>query len=76
MSTYNFNHKSERIPRRFCLTPVVLPVGSASAAGAAGSFNLLPLESDPISSVSGSNHDWSHLGLTIHGYTMNKTVGS
>ena len=35
--------KSERIPRRFCLTPVVLPVGSASAARAAGSFNLLEI---------------------------------
>jgi hypothetical protein len=30
------NRISERIPRRFCLPPVVLPVGSASAARAAG----------------------------------------
>ncbi len=30
------NRNSERIPRRFCLTAVVLPVGSASAARAAG----------------------------------------
>ena len=30
------NRNSERIPRRFCLTAVVLPVGSASAAQAAG----------------------------------------
>jgi hypothetical protein len=33
------NRKSECIPRRFCLTPVVQPVGSASAARVAASFN-------------------------------------
>jgi hypothetical protein len=36
MTQKDLNLKSERIPRRFCLTAVVLPVGSASAAQAAG----------------------------------------
>ena len=34
------NRNSERIPRRFRLTAVVLPGGSVSAARAAGSFNV------------------------------------
>jgi protein-L-isoaspartate(D-aspartate) O-methyltransferase len=45
------NRKSERIPRRFCLLAVVLPVGSASAAQAAGSFNQMAKLGLPLTSI-------------------------
>ena len=41
------NRNSERIPRRFCLTAVVLPVGSASAARAAGLASKIEMDKIP-----------------------------